>query len=151
MGSGEGMMVGGPGLYVGDTLALGKMYTKYGGPNARLSELDVETEKFFNPSRKMTDEQVASYDKAVKAMDELGFKASRYGLRHVLRQVPTHMREKVRQTMVDAGIDGLHEYLNDVHGTETVIFNPAVIKRIQKHSLSDAPAPATMPQQGLTP
>lgn len=139
IGSGEGMLVGGPGLYVGDTPTLAKMYTKYGGENARLSELNVDTTRFFNPARKMTNEQKAAYDRAVEKLDALGLRASSRGLRGALRDVPPHQREKVRQAMVDSGIDGLHEHLNETFGTETVIFNPDVIRKISKHTLSDAP------------
>jgi hypothetical protein len=130
IGSGEGMnfQANGPGLYAGDIKLLAERYVKYGGDKGRVSTLDVDDSNIFNPARKLTPEHSAIYDAAVSTLDNMGLKASKYGLRHALRQVPRHQREEVRIALVKSGVDGVSENLGDPFGTEYSIFNPAVIR-----------------------
>ena len=38
--------------------------------------------------------------------------------------------EKIRKTLIDAGIDGSIEYLNDTFGNEIAIYNPEIMSRV---------------------
>ena len=139
IGSGEGMGVMGPGLYAGDQEGLAKLYTKYGAtldenglsikPGV-LNEMAVDMSKFFDPRKKMTAEQVAAHNQAIKNLDDLGLRASSRGLKGALQNASN--KQKAREAVVKAGVDGIWEDLGPGYGREIVIYNPEVIAQVSR-------------------
>lgn len=128
--TGEGhFLAQGPGLYAGDQPNLAKRYLKYGGENPALSELLVDDTRIFNPALKMSDSHKAAYNRAVEFLDSIGMRATNRGLRGALMEA-RYPYQRLREGLIDSGIDGLYQHLNEDFGNEYVIFNPNVIKSI---------------------
>lgn len=135
VGSGEGMGIMGPGLYAGDKPELAKQYLKYGGTNARLSDMAVDISRILETSKKFSPEMRVAYENATKALDDLGLRATQRGVKSALATAPKHLQQAAREAVIKAGIDGFKENLG-AWGYEYSIFNPEVIKQI-----SDAEGP----------
>jgi hypothetical protein len=130
IGTGEGfLMPQGPGLYAGNE-QLASRYKKYGGSDPALLELLVDDSRIIEPRKKMSLEHKEAYNRAVEALDVLGLKASNSGIPNVFLSGRPYSNEKIRQVLVNSGIDGLKQSLNEVFGHEYVIFNPDIIKSI---------------------
>jgi len=133
IGSGEGSGVLGPGLYASDKKITAALYKQYGGVDGVVHELLVDVTNMLDPRKKLTPEQELIYKKATEALDNLGLRASEKGVKASLQQIyDPILKEKARKAIVEAGLDGLYEHLNDVYGTEFSIFNPnAILKKNQ--------------------
>ena len=132
IGSGEGMgwLALGPGLYAGSTTNLGKLYVKYGGDSGKLSALIIDATNVINPSRKMSPEHLAAYEKASIELNKLGLRTTTLGVKSAMRQAPRHLWQKIRQILISCGIDGMYEIL-DKDIIEYAIYNPNIIKSIK--------------------
>lgn len=142
VGTGEGMGVLGPGLYASDQANTAELYKKYGGKNGIVSELAVDLSNVIDTRKELTPRQEEIYLAATKALDDLGLRASTNGLKMALRLARGDVREKARQAVVKAGLDGIYEHLNDDFGNEYAIFNPEAIKQV---------SPKDTPQEKFVP
>lgn len=128
IGFGEGRFLAqGPGLYAGDIEDLARIYKKYGGDDPALLKLAVDDSRIFNPALKMSPEHKEAYDRAASILDPRG-----YGLRGKLMDVPRYKYDQTRKLLVDSGIDGMRQRLGDELGDEWVIFNPDIIKSVDR-------------------
>ena len=128
IGFGEGRFLAqGPGLYAGDIEDLARIYKKYGGDDPALLKLAVDDSRIFNPTLKMSPEHKEAYDRAASILDPRG-----YGLRGKLMDIPRYKYDQTRKLLVDSGIDGMRQRLGDELGDEWVIFNPDIIKSVDR-------------------
>lgn len=130
IGSGEGgILAQGPGLYAAEKESLAKVYLQYGGKEAEIKKLLVEDANIIDPAKKLTESQKSRITNAELALDDMGFRASRDGIRNaLLMKSGRYDKEAVRKVLVDNGIDGFKQNLGNDFGHEYVIFNPAAIK-----------------------
>jgi hypothetical protein len=127
VGTGEGYLLPqGPGLYLGNR-DLAKVYKKYGGDDPALLQLDLDTSRVLDPAVKMSPSEREAYEYVSKKYDPRG-----YGLRNKLSDLPKYRFDEVRKDLIDSGIDGFKQYLNDDFGYEWSIFNPDIIKSIER-------------------
>jgi hypothetical protein len=135
MGEGAGrrnpLMANGPGLYAGDTTGLAKIYLKYGGDDPALTELNVDPTNIINYYKKMSPEHLEKVKEAESRLDALGLRTSNYGLQNAWLGGREADPQRVRDILVNSGVDGLQQYLNPSFGTEFSIFNPDIIKRVR--------------------
>ena len=141
MGEGAGrrnpLMAQGPGLYAGDTTDLAKIYLKYGGDDPALTELSVDPTNIINYYKKMSPEHLEKVKEAESRLDTLGLRTSNYGLQHAWLGGRAADPQRVRDILVNSGVDGLQQYLNPHFGTEFSIFNPDIIKRVRTMDSSE--------------
>jgi hypothetical protein len=141
MGEGAGrrnpLMAQGPGLYAGDTTGLAKIYLKYGGDDSALTELSVDPSNIINYHKKMSPEHLEKVKEAESRLDALGLRTSNYGLQNAWLGGRESDPQRVRDILVNSGVDGLQQYLNPDFGTEFSIFNPDIIKRVRTMDSSE--------------
>lgn len=136
IGSGErmGMLALGPGLYAGSTPEFAKIYTRF-AENGVVTALEVDVHRIFDP-RKITPSHLTdALQKATLAMDEMGLKASKMGFKSALRSSRSHQWQELRKALVDSGIDGIFEKIDDGM-IEYCIYNPDAIKRVYEYTSS---------------
>jgi hypothetical protein len=155
MGEGAGrrnpLMAQGPGLYAGDTTDLAKIYLKYGGDDPALTELSVDPTNIINYYKKMPPEHLEKVKEAESRLDALGLRTSNYGLQNAWLGGREADPQRVRDILVNSGVDGLQQYLNPYFGTEFSIFNPDIIKRVRTMDSSEYAegGPVHMDEGGL--
>jgi hypothetical protein len=155
MGEGAGrrnpLMAQGPGLYAGDTTGLAKIYLKYGGDDPALTELSVDPTNIINYHKKMSPEHLEKVKEAESRLDALGLRTSNYGLQNAWLGGREADPQRVRDILVNSGVDGLQQYLNPYFGTEFSIFNPDIIKRVRTMNSSEYAegGPVHMDEGGL--
>lgn len=132
IGHGEGMsfLALGPGLYAGNTPQLAGLYTKY-AKDGIVSELLVDTHRFYDPRKATPSHMKESVEKADAALDAMGLKATTRGIKMAMRGAPRHQWQDIRKALVEAGIDGMWEQLQE-GVIEYCIYNPDAIKKVSK-------------------
>ena len=132
LGRGEGMsfLALGPGLYAGEDPLHAGLYTKY-AKDGIVSKLEVDIKNFFDPRLKTPEHLVEPLKKATQALDDMGLKASTRGLKQAMRSSTRSQWQKIREALVEAGIDGMWERLSETM-VEWCIYNPDAIKKVSK-------------------
>lgn len=133
IGTGErGFLAQGPGLYAGDSKDLATLYKKYATQDPALLELGIKDDGILEIAKKMTDEQLARLKQAEKELNKLGLNTERYGLYNAFLGGRPYNKEEVRQALVESGVPGLKQNLNNAYGSEFSIFDPEIIQSIKR-------------------
>ena len=150
LGTGEpgGIRPQGQGFYGASTKDLADIYQKYGEPgNQGTTEFQISDDALLYPSghiwskfsSEYTDRVKKALDRATELLRERGLsRKSEWDDKEIepinLYQRATlswpHDSDKIRQALIDAGIDGSIEYLNDTFGNEIAIYNPEIMSRV---------------------
>ena len=137
----------GHGFYGGDTEQLAAVYHKYGEPgNQGTTEFRISEYALLYPQgamwRKMSPEYTNRVkdaleratqllrDRGLAEKDFMGREKDPMELYQRSGRGPT--AKKIRQTLIDAGIDGSVTYLNDTYRNEIAMYNPAMVKRVSQ-------------------
>ena len=149
LGTGEGGNVRpqGQAFYGSSSKDHADIYQKYGKEgNQGTTEFQISHDALLYPkghiwskfSSEYTDRVEKALERAAELLKERGLSKKDYRGREIdpidLYQVsgrPSNSEsKKIRQTLIDAGIDGSIEYLNDTYGNEIAVYNPEIMSRV---------------------
>ena len=147
-GTGEGgnLRPQGQAFYGSNSKDLADIYQKYGKEgNQGTTEFRISDDALLYPkghiwnkfSSEYTDRVEKALERATKLLGERGLsKKNQFSGKEInpmdLYQVSgpsTDESEKIRQTLIDSGIDGSIEYLNDT-GNEIAVYNQKIMSRV---------------------
>ena len=131
-GEGMGMLALGPGLYAGTTPEFARLYTRF-AENGAITVLEVDAHKMFDPRKVTPPHLEEALAKSIQAMDNMGLKASKMGFKSALRTSSRGQWQQLRKVLVESGIDGIFEKIDD-NMIEYCIYNPDAIRQVYKYS-----------------
>jgi hypothetical protein len=137
----------GQAFYGADTKDLADIYQKHGKEGDQgTTEFRISDDALLYPSghvwskfsSEYTDRVKKALERATELLRERGLSKKNQFSGEEIKPMHLYQRsgpstaesEKIRQTLIDAGIDGSVQYLNDRYRNEIAIYNPEIMSRV---------------------